>query len=242
MSDNGQKEFIENIRKSLRVEGKRDCADLFAARSVDETILVLDRIGSRSRSERIGLLDNMIDSAKPLNAKVSPVETSTDAAYEILKLALEKTPEWGNEKSVALWKHPLIGEMKIEKLLEEQNIGIAFSGHPDLRKAASFIGITSADYCVAETATLVLKTAPGRERSFSLLPSIHAAVIKLDQIVADFPELYVLLDRDLKDNPESLDGGMTFITGPSKTADIEATMVHGAHGPRELFIYVVTGI
>jgi L-lactate dehydrogenase complex protein LldG len=34
---------------------------------------------------------------------------------------------------------------------------------------------------------------------------------------------------------------MTFISGPSKTADIEATMVHGAHGPREVYIYVITG-
>jgi L-lactate dehydrogenase complex protein LldG len=67
------------------------------------------------------------------------------------------------------------------------------------------------------------------------------AVIKLEQIVADFKELYALLDRDLGENSQALEGGMTFITGPSKTADIEATMVRGAHGPRELYIYVVTG-
>jgi len=109
------------------------------------------------------------------------------------------------------------------------------------QSAGSFIGITSADYCIAETGTLVLKTAPGNERIVSLLPSIHVVVVKLEQIIADFKELYTLLDKDLKDSPEGIENGMTFITGPSKTADIEATMVHGAHGPREVYIYVVTG-
>ena len=110
-----------------------------------------------------------------------------------------------------------------------------------IETAGSFIGITSADYCIAETGTLVLKTAPGNERIVSLLPSIHVAVIKLEQVIADFKELYTLLDKDLMDSPEGIESGMTFITGPSKTADIEATMVHGAHGPREVYIYIVTG-
>ena len=65
------------------------------------------------------------------------------------------------------------------------------------------------------------------------------AVIKLEQIIADFKELYTLLDKVLENDPEGMENGMTFITGPSKTADIEATMVHGAHGPREVYIYVI---
>jgi L-lactate dehydrogenase complex protein LldG len=251
MKDNGQTAFIENIRRSLGVEGKRDRSAMFCREPDEESVLILDRISSRERLSRFKLLEIMTDAAKPLNINVIPVKTLPDAGREIIQLACEKKPEWGDEKSVVLWKHPLIREMNMEEALSGREIGVFSPGGPDGGKnekerfikvsAAAFIGVTSADYCVAETATLVLKAAPGRERSVSLLPSIHVAVIKLEQIIADFKELYALLDRDLKENPDALEGGMTFITGPSKTADIEATMVHGAHGPRELHIYVVTG-
>ena len=141
--------------------------------------------------------------------------------------------------------------MNIGELLRKSNIGMIFSNQPDAVKterdrfikesAGSFIGITSANHCIAETGILVLRTAPGNERIVSVLPSIHVAVIKLEQVIADFKELYTLLDKDLKNSQQGIENGMTFITGPSKTADIEATMVHGAHGPREVYIYVVTG-
>jgi len=251
MNDNGQAKFLDNIRKALCVDGERIRPDLFCRQSDEESMLILDRIGSRTHSSRLKLLETMIEAGKPVNLNVIPVKTFQEAAQEIVILACEKSPEWGDEKKVVLWKHPLIDEMNIGKILRKQGIDVIISNQPDTGKtererlikesAGSLMGITSADYCIAETGTLVLKTLPGNERIVSLLPSIHVAVIKLEQIVADFKELYTLLDKDLKDSTDGIENGMTFITGPSKTADIEATMVHGAHGPRELYIYVVTG-
>jgi L-lactate dehydrogenase complex protein LldG len=84
-----------------------------------------------------------------------------------------------------------------------------------------------------------MRTRPGQARTVSLLPSIHVAVIELNQIVADLKELYALLKWDPRARSEGLTNCMTFISGPSKTADIEATMVHGAHGPREVVVYVI---
>ncbi|MDX2499995.1 MAG: LUD domain-containing protein, partial [Deltaproteobacteria bacterium] len=103
----------------------------------------------------------------------------------------------------------------------------------------SYIGITSADYCMADTASLVMRTRPGQGRSVSLVPSIHIGVIYLEQIIWDLKELYALLSFDPDVRQEGLTNCMTFISGPSKTADVEATMVHGAHGPREVYVYVV---
>ena len=86
-----------------------------------------------------------------------------------------------------------------------------------------------------------MRTRPGQARSVSLLPLIHVAVIHRDQIIADLKELYALLKWDPEHQKEGLTNCMTFISGPSKTADIEATMVHGAHGPREVYIFVISG-
>jgi len=251
MNGNGEAKFLDNIRKALCVDRNGTRPDLFCRRADGESMRVSDRISNRTHSSRLQLLETMIEAGKPVNLNVIPVKTLPEAAREIMKLACEKKPEWGDEKKVVLWKHPLIEEMNIEGILREKNIAAIFSNRPDAgntgrerfikESAGSFIGITSADYCIAETGTLVMKTAPGNERSVSLLPSIHVAVIKLEQIIADFKELYTLLDKVLENDPEGMENGMTFITGPSKTADIEATMVHGAHGPREVYLYVITG-
>ena len=83
------------------------------------------------------------------------------------------------------------------------------------------------------------EVAVSASRSTSLVPSIHIAVIHMDQIIADLKELFALLKWDPEYSSEGLTNCMTFISGPSKTADIEATMVHGAHGPREVYIFVI---
>jgi L-lactate dehydrogenase complex protein LldG len=54
-------------------------------------------------------------------------------------------------------------------------------------------------------------------------------------------ELFALLRWDERFQAEGLSNYMSFISGPSKTADIEATMVHGAHGPREVHLIILTG-
>lgn len=251
MNDNGQAKFINNIRKALCVDGKNVRPDLFSGKSREESMIILDGIGNRSHSARLQLLEKLIGAAKLINLDVIPVKTLSEAAQEIVKLACEKKPEWGEAKSIVAWRHPLVDKMNLGDILSVHKIGLFFTdcsvqGKVEkqnliAKAASSFIGITSADYCIAETGTLVLKTVPGNERVVSLLPSIHVAVIGLDKIIADFKELYTLFDRDLKNDPEGMAPGMTFITGPSKTADIEATMVHGAHGPREVYVYVIIG-
>ena len=97
---------------------------------------------------------------------------------------------------------------------------------------ASFIGITAPAIGVADSATVIQLTRPGQPRSTSLVPSIHIAILRQDRLVKDLEEAYVLLQEERLDS-------LVFISGPSKTADIEATMVHGAHGPREMHLVVI---
>jgi L-lactate dehydrogenase complex protein LldG len=87
-----------------------------------------------------------------------------------------------------------------------------------------------------------MRDQPGRARSVSLLPLIHVAVIELRQVVSDLKELYTLLNQDPREKASGLSNCLTCITGPSKTGDIELVMVHGAHGPRERHLFVITGL
>ena len=199
----------------------------------------------------------MIEAGKLVNLNVIPVKTLQEAAQEIIRIACEKKPEWGDEKKVVLWNHPIIAEMSIEKSLRELNIGIVSSDQSDVGKtererfiiesAAAFIGITSAEYCIAETGSLVLKTAPGHERSISLLPSIHVAVIKLEQIITDFKELYTLLNRDLNRKPGGVGGRYDIHNRPQQNSRYRGyNGTWGPWSPRAVYPYyyreLITGI
>ena len=193
------------------------------------------------------MLEILIEAADPINLKVIPCEDRSAVTGAVSTLVREKDPEWGNVKSIIAWDHPLVEQLNLSDALSEQKVPL-FVTHAkatadkDMRRQVvdAYIGITSADFCMADTATLVLRTRPGQARSVSLVPAIHVAVIYLDQIIADLKELYALLKWDPHECREGLTNCLTFISGPSKTADIEATMVHGAHGPREVHLFVIT--
>jgi len=101
------------------------------------------------------------------------------------------------------------------------------------------LGITGADVAIAESGTVVVVGGAGRPRLASLLAPAHIAVVHASQIVRGLGDALVRL-RDLYgttifDNTSSL----TFITGPSRTADIELTLTLGVHGPREVHIVII---
>jgi L-lactate dehydrogenase complex protein LldG len=249
MENNQQAEFIRKITKALgRPAPDPDLKrDLFADKMSDETRAVLTRIKERTAAERQKLLETLIEAARPINLKVTAFQDGHTVATTLVDLVREKAPEWGDIKSVAAWKHPLIESLNLPEALAEQEVPVFFT---DLQKTDaenlrrriidSYIGITSADFCLADTATLVMRTRPGQARSVSLVPSIHVAVIELSQVIANLKELYALLKWDPQQSKEGLTNCMTLVSGPSKTADIEATMVHGAHGPREVYLFVIT--
>jgi len=249
MDNSGQAKFIRKIKKALGGQSvdPRLELDLFADKMSHETRSVLAGIKDRSSAERQKLFDSLIEAAQPINLKVMACQDTHSVAAALVELVREKAPEWGDQKTVVAWKHPLIESLNLPGIFSEQGVPVFFA---DLQKTDadtlrrqiidSYIGITSADFCMADTATLVMRTRPGQARSVSLVPSIHVAVIELSRVIASLKELYALLKWDPQESKEGLTNCMTFVTGPSKTADIEATMVHGAHGPREVYVFVIT--
>ncbi|HEU4834692.1 MAG TPA: lactate utilization protein [Pyrinomonadaceae bacterium] len=95
------------------------------------------------------------------------------------------------------------------------------------------VGISSAQAAIAETGTLVLDSACERHRLVSLVPPVHIAIINASTIVETLSDALTLLQKDKEISP-----AITFITGPSRTADIELTLTIGVHGPQELYVIV----
>jgi L-lactate dehydrogenase complex protein LldG len=100
--------------------------------------------------------------------------------------------------------------------------------------AATEVGITSADYALADTGSLVMFTESKESRLLSLLPPCHIAVIESSKIVASLDDVFRL--RPL---PGAESSAMVVITGPSRTADIEMRLVRGVHGPGEIHVIII---
>src|SRR5439155_3365775 len=100
--------------------------------------------------------------------------------------------------------------------------------------ATAAVGITSADYCLADTGTLVMIASREEARLISLLPPIHIAVVSRDRMLSGLDELLTLVPL-----PAEQSSSMVMITGPSRTADIEQILVRGVHGPGEIHAVII---
>jgi len=97
------------------------------------------------------------------------------------------------------------------------------------------VGITGAFCAIAETGTLVTVTGRDTPATLSLLPETHVAVVRKSRIVPGMEEAWRLVREELREPPRAV----TFISGPSRTADIEQTVTLGAHGPYRVHIVMV---
>jgi L-lactate dehydrogenase complex protein LldG len=100
------------------------------------------------------------------------------------------------------------------------------------------LGITSAQWAIAETGTLVLESEAEHHRLASLVPPIHVAIIYAHQVRQTLSEVLLELYSQGKD---AMSRTVTFITGPSRTSDIELTLAIGVHGPAQLHVIIIQG-
>lgn len=103
-------------------------------------------------------------------------------------------------------------------------------------RADDLVGITGAFCAIAETGTLMLLSGPETPAAASLLPETHVALVPLARIVARMEDGWDWLRREHGAPPRAVN----FISGPSRTADIEQTVTLGAHGPYRVCIVLVS--
>jgi L-lactate dehydrogenase complex protein LldG len=96
------------------------------------------------------------------------------------------------------------------------------------------VGISAAQYAIADTGTLVLESDVEKHRLVSLVPPVHIAIVEADKICLTIAEALAKVNHGTELSP-----AVTMITGPSRTADIELTLAIGVHGPQELYVIVI---
>ncbi len=115
--------------------------------------------------------------------------------------------------------------------LRAEGIEILPPDSPPELLAQADIGITGAEWGIAETATLALGAGPSQPRLASLLPPVHLAILHTDRIVSDLHAFFTRVGV--------LPSALTLITGPSRSADIGSVLVLGAHGPTEVAVLLI---
>ncbi|OLL30241.1 hypothetical protein BTH42_18170 [Burkholderia sp. SRS-W-2-2016] len=99
------------------------------------------------------------------------------------------------------------------------------------------VGLTGCFCATAETGTLVLLSGPETYASAGLLPETHIAIVPASRIVAGHEDAFALIRQERGELPRAVN----FVSGPSRTGDIEQTIVLGAHGPYRVHAIVVQG-
>ena len=106
---------------------------------------------------------------------------------------------------------------------------------PRAAKGEDLVGVTGAFCALAETGTLAMVSGPDTPASASLLPETHVALVPLARLVPYMEDAWDLMRAELGRLPRAVN----YISGPSRTADIEQTLVLGAHGPYRVHIVLV---
>lgn len=153
--------------------------------------------------------------------------------------------------SVVLSRNPLLGQLRLAERL--RGLGIAVAEYPagvsessttldqTYREQcfAAAAGITGVDFVLAESGSMVLSSVTEGSQLASLAPPVHIALYRPQQAVAFLEELLDALPVERSPNAPSPGRSIVFVTGPSRTADIEQILIRGVHGPREVHAVLI---
>lgn len=185
--------------------------------------------GAATQREPNHLYEAFKRSAEAISARVCRVKNGPEAALTVAEI-VEET----GAKMVAVASSCLVESLGLEKVFDGTGLSIH---RRDLRLRApeADIGISGLDLAIAETGTLVQDATDMDSRLVSMLPPVHVALVRTDCLAASLRDA---LDRYNR-NVNALPPYLTFISGPSRTADIERVLTIGVHGPGELHIIFI---
>ena len=203
-------------------------------------------IRARAARETAALLARFQAEAERVGASVHRAATVEAAGELVLALArareVRRVATWGRRQLGAAGGVAACLAAGGLEVFEASPAGVAGAERASLaaRLADAQMGLTGVDLAVAETGSLVLASGPGKGRGVSLLPGCHVAVFGAAQLVPGLAEAGVVLEAWSLGDPAG--ANIVFVTGPSRTADIELTLTLGVHGPREVHAVFVDAL
>ena len=223
-----RREMLAAIRANLTASQPLDAVhkDKLAQHDILHRVDERDAATNDAQSA-IGTVERFRQSLEAVSGHCAVVRDEREAAE-----AVQRIVEQMKAKHIAISNSPLVERIMMEvkwdgDLLEKAEASTLF---------ATDLGISAAQWGVAETGTLILESDRERHRLVSLVPPVHVAVLESHRIRETLAEALQVISEN---GEEGLSRAVTFITGPSRTSDIELTLAIGVHGPAELQVIII---
>jgi L-lactate dehydrogenase complex protein LldG len=247
-----QEAFLARVRRALH----KDAAPLPSRPplwwSDTDVAAAAAQLQTRLAAQRPALIAQVQQELDAVGGVVAHVHSAPEAVTYITRLAQQK-----DAHLVVRWQSALLEALEIDAALHQQGMTVHTTALPpgtvageasstaimttrrqELRAllARADLGLSGVDYVIAETGTLVLMASAGQMRGVSLLPPVHVAVAQTSQVIATLADYLLLAQAAEVDLQQYLTSCVSFVTGPSRTGDIELKLTIGVHGPGELHL------
>ena len=222
----GRAEFLESIRH--RTQAGR-------YKPTNAPDVAWTREGELRESEPIeDPAARFIEELEALGGHGERVESLEEAREYVLDLVRER-----EAKLLLRWDVEELEELGVDAPLRKAGVEVAvWRDLADFREIAgkADIGLSTAEWAIAETGSLVLEGGPGKGRTVTLLPPTYLAVIPVDRILRTVPEA---IEKYAGGGAGELPANVCFHTGPSRSGDIEMSLFVGMHGPGDVHVVLV---
>jgi L-lactate dehydrogenase complex protein LldG len=214
--------FLDRVAARLGRAGRRSTPPVLAAPLPESYAASPLGVASVDRAERFKQELELVGCKVTFAASLADVHAALRA----------ELAAW-NARRLVSWALAELEGWKVDELLAEA--GCAAYAGPTGDRSGTFaelcqqadLGITTVDFAIVGTGTLALAAGPGRPRAVSLVPTVHLALVRETQLVDRLGQAF----DGFRDSGRIVSSNVTFITGPSRTSDIENDLSIGVHGP-----------
>ena len=167
-----------------------------------------------------------IERARDMSSTVESIATVSEVPRAIARYLDTLAPDIaGQPRAGVCWPE--------FEMLDWSTAGLSIASRPTL--GDDRLGITGCFCAIAETGTIVITSGAATPTATALLPDTHVAIVRAERIVSGMEEAFALIRAEQGATPRALN----LISGPSRTGDIEQTIVLGAHGPFRVHLLVI---